>query len=346
MIDLDVSFEDRPWERYLAAHAVDTPVSAVQLLAMLEDADEAEAADAMDMLEIRELSLAVEELPRTAGSGEAAVRLRQETALVKKGLSPQALDENDPLRLYLEELSQADTHGDEALLARQCAQGREEARLALTDLGLRRVVELAKAYVGYGVLLLDLIQEGSLGLWQAVGRYRGGDYAAWRDSHIRRYMEKAVFLQARASGVGRKLREAVEDFQQVDERLLSELGRNPTLEEIAQELHMPVEQAAAVQKVLENAQRMARVRPGEEPNGAPEEEQAVEDTALFQSRARVQELLSELEETDARLLTLRFGLEGGRPLSQAEAGKLLKLTPQEAASREQAALLKLRGEKK
>lgn len=343
MIDLDFSFEDRPWERYLAGQTAGTAVSAAQLLALLEGEEESSAEDALNTLEERFLRLDVSDLPRTAGVGEAAVRLRQETALAKKGLPLEDLEENDPLRLYLQELSRMTAVGDEALLAEECAQGREDAMLALTNLGLHRVVELARAYAGYGVLLLDLIQEGSLGLWQAIGRYRGGDYPAWRDYYIQLYMERAVLQQARANGVGRKLREAVEDFRQVDERLLSELGRNPTLEEIAQELHMSPEQAFAVQKVLTNARLLSRIGPGEEESRPEEENQAVEDTALFQSRARVMDLLSGLEETDARILSLRFGLEGGKPLSQAQTGKALRMTPEEVASREQAALKKLRG---
>jgi len=345
MIDLDFSFGDSPWERYLAGQTAGASVSAAQLLALLEGEEETAAEDALETLEKRHLRLNVSDLPRTAGVGEAAVRLRQETLLAKKGLHPEELEENDPLRLYLEELSQTPVAGNEALLAERSAQGQEDAMLALTNLGLRHVVELAKEYVGFGVLLLDLIQEGSLGLWQAVGCYEGGAYPAWRDYYIRLYMEKAVFQQARANGVGRKLRDAVEDFRQVDERLLSELGRNPTLEEIAQELHMAPEQAASVQKVLQDAQMLSRVQPAGDQTQPEEADQAVEDTALFQSRARVLDLLSGLEKTDARLLSLRFGLEGGKPLSQAEAGKLLKLTPEEVAAREQAALAKLRAEK-
>lgn len=345
MIDLEFSFEERPWERFLADRAEGAAVSAAQLLALLEGEDDSSAEDALNALETRLLRLDVGDLPRTAGTGEAAVRLRRETALVRRGLRAEELEENDPLRLYLEELAQTEAAGDELLLAEGCAQGREEAMEALTNLGLRRVVELAGGYTGYGVLLLDLIQEGSLGLWQAVRSYRSGDYAAWRDYFIRLNMEKAVFQQARANGVGQKLREAVEDYRQVDERLLAELGRNPTLEEIAEELHMSAEQAFAVEKVLESARLLSRARPAEDQGGAEEENQAVEDTALFQSRARVQELLSGLEKTDARLLSLRFGLEGGKPMSQAEAGRLLSLTPEEVAHREQAALKKLRGGK-
>ena len=102
------------------------------------------------------------------------------------------------------------------------------------------------------MLLLDLIQEGSLGLWQAIQGYREGDYDAYRDYWIRFYMAKAVFLQARANGVGQKLRGALEDYRAVDERLLSELGRNPTLEEIAEAMEIEVDKVEHIMKIKQD----------------------------------------------------------------------------------------------
>ena len=151
---------------------------------------------------------------------------------------------------------------------------------------------LAKDHVGCGVLLLDLIQEGSLGLWQAIQGYREGDYAAYRDYWIRLYMAKAIFLQARANGVGQKLRGALEDYRAVDERLLSELGRNPTLEEIAEAMHISPEEASVVKKMLDDARLLAQAKKQSEPEEEKEaEEQAVEDTAYFQMRQRILDCL-------------------------------------------------------
>ena len=256
------------------------------------------------------------------------------------------LEPGDTLRLYLEEIAATPVVGDENILAEKCAKGDENAMVQLTNLGLGRVVELAVEYTGYGVLLLDLIQEGSLGLWQAVRNYHRGDYAAHRDRWIRFYMARAVTLQAHQNTVGQKLRVALEDYRAVDERLLSDLGRNPTLEEIALELHMSVEKAAAVRKMLDNARILARVKkpPVEEEEEKEAEEQAVEDTALFQMRQRILDLLSGLSKEDAELLTLRFGLEGGKPLSPEDTGKRLGLTPDEVVAREAAALAKLRNQ--
>jgi len=213
----------------------------------------------------------------------------------------------------------------------------------LTNLGLSRVIELAGEHTVYGVLLLDLIQEGSLGLWYAVQNYRSGEYAVYRDRWIRFYMAKAVTMQARSNGVGQKMRRALEDYREVDERLLGDLGRNATVEEIAGELHMSVEEALAVRKTLDDARLLAQAKkPAETEEDKEAEEQAVEDTALFQMRQRILDLLSALDKNDQKLLTLRFGLEGGKPMSPEDTGRHLSLTPEEVVAREAAALAKLR----
>ena len=344
MNDLDFSFEQSPWEVFLRTKGMGDTISAVTLLSMLEGEEEQALEDALADVETGCMILDISGLPKTAGVGEAAVRLRQEIQMVKTGMDPEDLDPNDPLRLYLEEVSNIPAVGDPQLLAQRCAKGEERAMEALTNLGLCRVVELAAEHVGYGVLLMDLIQEGSLGLWQAVCNYRYGDYEAHRDRWIRFYMAKAVTLQARQGGVGQKMRTALEDYRAVDERLLGDLGRNPTLEEIAEELHMRPEEAAAVKKMLEDARLLAQAKQPavDEEEEKEAEEQAVEDTALFQMRQRILDLLSGLEEQDQKLLTLRFGLEGGKPLSPEDTGRKLGLTPAEVVAREAAALAKLR----
>ena len=343
MNDLDFSFEQSPWEAFLMTKQMGDTISAANMLTMLEGEDEQQIEDALLDLETGCMNLDISGLPKAGGMGEAALRLRQEMQFVKKGMDPKELDPSDPLRLYLEEVAETPVCGDEQLLAEKCAKGSETAMLSLTNLGLSRVIELAAGYVGYGVLLLDLIQEGSLGLWQAIRNYRSGAYAPHRDRWIRFYMAKAVTLQARANGVGQKMRTALEDYKEVDERLLGELGRNPTLEEIALELHMSVDETSSVKKMLEDARLLAQAKkPAEPEEEKEEEEQAVEDTALFQMRQRIADLLSDLSEADAQLLTLRFGLEGAKPLTPEETGRALGLTPQEVVAREAAALTKLR----
>ena len=343
MNKLEFSFEPAPWEQWLGNFPQGASVPAGSLLTLLEGEEEQELEDALQAMEEAGMELDIWDLPKSFGSGETALRLRQEQQLAQKGISPDALEENDPLRLYLEEIAAIPVCGDEDLLAQDAAAGKESAANALTNLGLSRVVEMAGSFTGYGVLLTDLIQEGSLGLWKAVGSYREGEYRAFRDHWIRFYLARAVALQARSSGVGERLRQAMEDYRQVDQRLLSDLGRNATVEEIAQELHLSVEQAESVRAMLENARLLQQAHPSAEDEGTPEEaEQAVENTAAFQMHQRIADLLSSLEPEEARLLTLRFGLEGGKPMTPQETGRILGLTPDEVVAREAAALAKLR----
>ena len=337
MNDLEFSFEPDPWETFRMSLTMGDTVSASQILTLLEGEDGQTLEDALQELETACVKLDVSDLPKNGGTGDTAVRLKQEAQLVQEGLDPKALEPNDPLRLYLEEVAAVPVCGDEQLLAQK-----GDAAETLTNLGLSRVIELAQEYVGYGVLLMDLIQEGSLGLWQAIGCYREGEYAAHRDRWIRFYLARAVILQAHSSGIGQKMRRAMEDYRQVDERLLGELGRNPTLEEIAEELHMTVEEAQTVQRMMNNARMLDKAIRPEAEEEDKEEEQSVEDTALFQMRQRIGDMLSGLEETDAKLLNLRFGLEGGKPASPEETGRLLGMTAQEVLAREAAALAKLR----
>lgn len=142
------------------------------------------------------------------------------------------------------------------------------------------------------------------------------------------------------------MRQAVEDYRSVDEQLLGELGRNPTPEEIAQRLHMTVEEATLVADMLENARSLSKAKAQPDPVTEKEEDrQAVEDTAYFQLRQRIAELLSSLDKQSAKLLTMRFGLEGGLPKTPEETGKVLGMTPEEVIAAETAALAKLRNER-
>lgn len=340
---IDFTFEENPWEAVLDTVQPGTSLPAARFLALLEGEDEAALEDAFQILEEKRITLDITQLPPIPVTGQTAVRLRQEQQLLENGNLMEGLEKNDPLRLYLEELAGIPVAGDVNLLAERCAEGDEDAARKLVELSLSRVVELAKDQAGKGVLLLDLIQEASLGLWQGVLRYTGGDFENHRDWWISQYLARAVVEQARSSGLGQKLRQGVQDYRDVDHRLLTELGRNPTREEIALELHIPAEDAAVFEGMLASAKSRKQaedaLEAGEE-NG--EEEMAVEDTAYFRSRQRILELLSVLSEQEAKLLTLRFGLEGGLPLSPEDTGRKLGMTAQEVVTMEAEALAKLR----
>lgn len=340
----EITFELTPWESFLE-DLYDSSISAAQLLTLLEGEDDDTLEDAFLDLEEASVAIDLSDLPRSGATGEAARRLREEEQLSRRGDLVSGLDENDPLRLYLEELAAIPVQGDLRLLSDQLAKDRgdEGLRNRIVNLCLSRVVELAREYTGYGVLLLDLIQEGSLGLWQGTAGFVGGNFEDCRDWWIRQYMARAIIRQARASGLGLKMRQAVEDYRMVDERLLSELGRNPTLEEIAESMHMTVSETEAVRKFLENARLVGKAHETKEPEEeTPEDTQAVEDTAYYQTRERVDSLMSGISELESKVVTMRYGLDGKAPQTAAEVGRKLGLTVTEVVELETAALTKMR----
>lgn len=340
---MEFIFEESAWEQMISGMPAGASLSAAKLLTVLEGETEETAEQAFQLLEEKRITLKIDDLSVEAGGGETALRLRREQQFVSSGMPLRELDENDPLRLYLEELAAVPAAGDPQVLAQKFLQGDEASAKRLADMLISGVVELAAGYVGKGVLLLDLIQEGSLGLWQGIMAYTGGDIREHCNWWTEQYLAKAITLQARANGVGQKMRRALEDYRDVDRKLLDELGRNPTLEEIAEQLHISPEAAMTVEQMLSSARNVARAHEEGQPRQeTPEDEQAVEDTAYFQSRQRIGELLSSLDPLSAQVLSSRFGLEGGIPLSPEQTGKKLGLTPQEVIAKETAALLKLR----
>ena len=342
---IEVDLREQVFDKLIAGLEPGQKLTASAVLTALDSEGEADAFREMNILVV---PLDISDLPRGGGHGEAATRLRREEQLAKQGDLLTTLEETDPLRVYLEEIAGIPVCGDIQVLATELQEanqaGRDEPELwnKLLNLSLSRVVEIAQEYTGYGVLLMDLIQEASLVLWNEIPNCCG-DFEALRDACIHHAMKKAVILQAYSDGVGYRMRQAMEDYRSVDERLLGDLGRNPTVEEIAEAMHITPEAAAAVGKMVENARILAQAKKAPEPEEEEiAETQAVEDTAYFQMRHCISDLLSELSEQDRKLLTLRYGLEGGLPLSPEDAGRQLGLTPEEVVSREAAALAKLR----
>ena len=342
MMELEYSFEDPSWVRIFQQLPRGTKLSASRFLALLEGEREEQVEEALLYLESAGITLDISDLPKFSGNGQAALRLHREEQLVKSGNLRQSLEENDPLRLYLEEVDGFAVPQNLQVMAQRYAAGYEPVLPALTNAMIPAVIEKACELTGRGVLLLDLIQEGSLGLWQGILSFREGDFVSHAHWWIEQYLARAVTLQARENGVGQKMKQAMEDFRAVDGRLLADLGRNATLAEIADALHMTLEEVQAVAGMLDAARLLQQAKPEEKEEESQHEEQAVEDTAYFQLRQRVSELLEGLDERDVQLLKLRFGLEGGLPLSPEETGKKLAMTPEEVVLREAAALAKMR----
>ena len=340
---MEFTFESSPWEQALENLHTGDEMNMLSLMSLLEEEDEEIVQEALDALAQKGVALSIRDLPNLPVGGNMALRLREEAQLVESGKLLTGLPENDPLRLYLEELAATPAAGDVEMLAQQYLEGDEDAAQKLVTLSLSRVVELASELAGKNVLLLDLIQEGSMGLWHSILCYTGGAFEAHRDWWIRQALYRAIFLQARSGDLGQKLRMGLEDYRDMDQKLLAELGRNPTLEEIAEAMHVTAEEAAVYRDMLNMAKVRRQVDDAmEEKEPEPEDEQSVEDTAYFQMRQRITELLSTLNEADAKLLSLRFGLEGGMPMSPEDAGRKLGMTAQEVVKREANALAKLR----
>ncbi len=340
---MEFEFEPFAWDLAMKQLGAGDRLSAVRCLALLEDMSDADVEAALLMLEEKGITLDISDLPKDNGIGESLARLQQEQRFVKNGNHLEELSENDALRLFLEELSQMPATGDVNLLAEQHLNGGIDAAKELVRAALPLVLERVYEMTGRGVLLLDLIQEGSLGLWQGVLRFTGGDFTDYIGWWIDQYLAKAVLLQARANGVGEKMRTGLKDYRDMDKELLAQLGRNPTLEEIAEAIHITVEEAAVYEAMLNQARLRQRIDEERKPKEEePDDHQQVENTAYFQERQRIQEMLSTLSEQEMKILIYRFGLEGGLPQTLEQTAEKLGLTKSEVRKIERAALLKLR----
>lgn len=342
---MEITFSESALDELIREAAPGSSLSGAKLLTLLESESEAGVEAAFAQMEEKDLVADISDLMKLGSSGQAAQRLHREEQIVKCENWTDELEASDPLLLYLQELERMPAAEDIAILASKVAAGEDDARGDMVNAMLPRVIEIAKTMTGRGVLLMDLIQEGSLGLWQGVLQYRGQEPESYCDRRIYGAMAKAVIVQALSGGMGQRLRQGMEDYRDVDQKLLGELGRNPTTEEIAEALHLPVAQTQVLADMLLSAQKKQRVDSSlEEKEPEPDDAQAVENTAYFQSRQRILELLSVLPEEDAKLLTLRFGLEGGVPLTPVQAAEKLGITAQQVIEKEAAALAVLRNQ--
>lgn len=318
-------------------------LSAKRFLALVESSEDSSAEDAALELEQLGVILDVTELPKITGNPETQARLDLEQKLLQQGRLVENLDGNDPLRLYLEEMSKFEPLEDGSDLAIKAASGNESAMQELTNGYLSCVVDCAKEFIGRGVLLMDLIQEGSLGLWQSILAYESGEFRPHAIWWIRQAMARVVTLQAQANGVGQNLSEQITRYQKTDKKLLTQLRRNPTDLEIAQEMGIDLEETVALGKMLREIQSLAKLKNREaEPEETPEEDQAVEDTAYYHQRQRINDMMTGLSEQESELVRLRYGLDGRLPMTAEEVAHKLSMSIDEVVAVETAALGKMR----
>lgn len=339
-MELDLVWERAAWEEALADLRAGDIIPAEEFLALLGQAGDQEAAEAALALEARGVSLDVTHLPAAWGPAAMKDRLAREAELIRMGAMPGGLADGDPLALYWQELAALPTCTEEQAraLALQAEAGDERAQRALTQGLLFLVAEEAEAFAGRGVLLLDLMQEAALSLWQAVLDLDEEIGLDWARRRVRQAMARTVTLQWKASGDGDRLLQALRAYQQADRRLLEQLGRNPTRQELAAALHRTVPEVEALEKLLREAAASQRRVSRREPS----EDEPVEETAAFQLHSQVSALLDRLEPLDRRILTLRFGLEGRRPWTPEETARELGCSVPEVLEREAAALALLR----
>lgn len=260
---------------------------------------------------------------------------------------------DDPVRMYLKEIGKVPllTAEEEIELAKRMEQGDEEAKRRLTEANLRLVVSIAKRYVGRGMLFLDLIQEGNLGLIKAVEKfdyrkgYKFSTYATW---WIRQAITRAIADQARTIRIPVHMVETINKLIRVSRQLLQELGREPTPEEIASEMNLEVEK---VREILKIAQEPVSLETpiGEEEDShlgdfIPDDDaQAPAEAATFTLlKEQLVEVLDTLTPREQKVLRLRFGLDDGRARTLEEVGREFDVTRERIRQIEAKALRKLR----
>ena len=312
-------------------------------------------ADQMDKLIERVEDAGVSVVDEDGEPSKASLKAANHTAEeAKKDVSaPSGVKINDPVRMYLKEIGRVDllTADEEIDLALKIEQGDEEAKKKLAEANLRLVVSIAKRYVGRGMSLLDLIQEGNMGLMKAVEKfdYRKGfkfsTYATW---WIRQAITRAIADQARTIRIPVHMVETINKLIRIQRQMLQDLGREPIPEEIGAEMDMPTQK---VRDILKIAQEPVSLETpiGEEDDShlgdfiEDQDATSPADHAAYELlKEQLNDVLDTLTDREENVLRLRFGLDDGRTRTLEEVGKVFGVTRERIRQIEAKALRKLR----
>ena len=260
---------------------------------------------------------------------------------------------DDPVRMYLREIGKIPllSYEEELDLAKRILNGDEAAAQKLAESNLRLVVSIAKKYVGRGMLFLDLIQEGNMGLIKAVEKFdyhKGFKFSTYATWWIRQAITRAIADQARTIRIPVHMVETINKLIRTSRHLLQQLGREPTPEEIAKEMEIPVEKVMEIQKIAQDPVSL-ETPIGEEDDShlgdfIPDDDSpAPQDSAAYTLlREQLEEVMSTLTPREAKVLKLRFGLEDGKARTLEEVGKEFMVTRERIRQIEAKALRKLR----
>lgn len=267
--------------------------------------------------------------------------------------APKGVSIDDPVRMYLKEIGKIPllSPEEESELARRMDEGDETVKQLLVEANLRLVVSIAKRYVGRGMLFLDLIQEGNLGLIKAVEKFdykKGFKFSTYATWWIRQAITRAIADQARTIRIPVHMIETINKLIRISRQLMQELGRDPSPEELAQKMEMPVEKVREIQKISQEPVSL-ETPIGEEEDShlgdfIPDEDAPAPAEAAAYSllKEQLDEVLMSLNEREQKVLRLRFGLEDGRARTLEEVGKEFEVTRERIRQIEAKALRKLR----
>ena len=314
----------------------------------LEDLDDIDETIEITLLDTEDMDLSVSAMEDDLRPEDV------EDEVIDLDLSvPEGVGIDDPVRMYLKEIGRVPllTAEEEIELAKRMEQGDEEAKKKLAEANLRLVVSIAKRYVGRGMLFLDLIQEGNLGLIKAVEKFDYGKgfkfstYATW---WIRQAITRAIADQARTIRIPVHMVETINKLIRVSRQLLQELGRDPTPEEIAAAMEIPVERVREIQKVAQEPVSLETPIGEEEDSHLGdfiEDEDApapAEAASYILLKEQLESVLDTLTPREEKVLRLRFGLDDGRSRTLEEVGQEFGVTRERIRQIEAKALRKLR----